>query len=127
MGFSGKMKQLAESVKNEQELLENEKQINNGSAKAEKEDTDFVDVEAKLEKTEVLIKNDNKQEEKKKVTTKKTKAKKGRPLVAERRKQYTITLKPSLYEKTREAIEESGLSFSVFIEKAIEEKLGIKK
>lgn len=45
----------------------------------------------------------------------------GRPKVAVKKKQYTLTLKPELYQKSREEANRRGISFSALVAIALED------
>lgn len=49
--------------------------------------------------------------------------KRGRPRVKNKKKQYTLTLTPDLYEEAFERAEELGISFSALTSMAIQEYL----
>lgn len=52
-----------------------------------------------------------------------TPKRKGRPRVANKKKQYTLTLRPDIYEKAMAESEKRGISFSAFVSNLIVEEL----
>lgn len=42
----------------------------------------------------------------------------GRPKVAQKKKQYTLTMRPDLYKKAKEEAERRGISFSALVSDA---------
>lgn len=51
----------------------------------------------------------------------KEKPHRGRPRVAQKKKQYTLTMRPDMYEKARAEAERRGLSFSALVSDAFTE------
>lgn len=47
----------------------------------------------------------------------------GRPKVANKKKQYTLTMRPDMYEQAREEADRRGISFSALIANALVEYL----
>jgi predicted HicB family RNase H-like nuclease len=47
----------------------------------------------------------------------------GRPRVANKKKQYTLTMRPDMYEQAREEADRRGISFSALIANALVEYL----
>lgn len=50
-----------------------------------------------------------------------TSRKRGRPRVANKKKQYTLTMRPDMYEQAREEADRRGISFSALIANALVE------
>lgn len=51
----------------------------------------------------------------------------GRPRVANKKKQYTLTMRPDMYAQAREEADRRGISFSALIANALIEFLGKDK
>lgn len=62
------------------------------------------------------------QEENKEIK-RETTGKKGRPRVKQKKKQYSLTLNPDLYDETFEKADELGISFSALVTMAIKDFL----
>ena len=97
--------------------IEEEKQLLARSQTGSKAEKDKADPKT----ASTQIKANNPPPQKKKAT--KSKNRGGRPKKAEgqRRKQYTLTLRPETYQEIREKADAEGMSFAQYVERATRE------